>query len=185
MMIVRAALVVIALALPRLAVAQDAGAAAPPTPTAEPTAPTPTAADPTAAQPSAPPSGDPPQPVAIMPRVPPAEPAATCTLPPKDDREARAKFRLACATAIEDDADWQADITTRFERQAHERSAQAIRTNQRHVLWAYGFIWVALAGLVGVMWVRQQRLNAEIARLNTQLQAVEAEDARRAKGKDA
>lgn len=162
MMIVRAALVVIALALPRLAVAQDAHPIDP---------------------------VDPPAPVAIMPRVPaePAPPVAApvCSLPPKDDREARAKFRLACATAIEDDADWQADITTRFERQAHERSAQAIRTNQRHVLWAYGFIWVALAGLVGVMWVRQQRLNAEIARLNTQLQAVEAEDARRAKGKDA
>jgi len=101
----------------------------------------------------------------------------------KDDREARAKFRLACATAIEDDADWQADISTRFERQEHERAAQAIRTNQRHVFWAYAFIWIALAALVGVMWVRQQRLNGEIARLNAQLKAIEAEDARRAKDK--
>lgn len=169
MMIVRAALVVIALALPRLASAQDAGAAAPPVPA-----------------PAQPAAIDPPEPVAIMPRVPPADPApvaAPCTLPPKDDREARAKFRLACATAIEDDADWQADISTRFERQEHERAAQAIRTNQRHVFWAYAFIWIALAALVGVMWVRQQRLNGEIARLNAQLKAIEAEDARRAKDK--
>ena len=167
MMIVRAALVVIALALPRMASAQDAGAAAPPVPA-----------------PAQPVAIDPPAPVAIMPRVPPADPvAAACTLPPKDDREARAKFRLACATAIEDDADWQADISTRFERQEHERAAQAIRTNQRHVFWAYAFIWIALAALVGVMWVRQQRLNGEIARLNAQLKAIEAEDARRAKDK--
>ena len=133
-------------------------------------------------EPAPPPEPGPPAPGLLVP-PPAAAPSAPCTLPPKDDREARAKFRLACATAIEDDADWQADITNRFERKAHQQAAQKITTNERHVFLAYGAIWVMVAGLVGVMWLRQQRLSAEIARLTAQLKRIEDEDAAKAKAK--
>ncbi|MBK9033230.1 MAG: hypothetical protein IPL61_18485 [Myxococcales bacterium] len=165
---------------PMIASAQDvpdAGAAAP-------TAAPPAAGEP-AAQPAPPPDPAAPQvpPTADQPPVPPVAAAPMCTIPPKDNREARAKFRLACATAIEEDADWQADITNRFERRGHEQAAKKIVTNERHVFLAYGLIWVLVAGLVGVMWMRQQNLSAEIARLTAQLKRIEAEDAAKAAGK--
>ena len=176
MLLVRVLVVLAACGLaPMIASAQDAPDAGAAAPTAAPT-------DPAAGAP-ADRATPPPDPDAARVQPAPPPPAPACTVPPKDDREARAKFRLACATAIEDDADWQADITNRFERRGHQQAAKKIVTNERHVFMAYGLIWVLVAGLVGVMWLRQQNLAAEIARLTAQLKRIEAEDAAKAAAK--
>lgn len=92
-------------------------------------------------------------------------------------------MRAQCSEEIEKDAGWRADITARFEQLAHVKAADSIKRNERHVFIAYAVIWVLVAGLVGVMWMRQLKLNDEIRRLRGELTRIEREDAERAEAK--
>ncbi len=104
-----------------------------------------------------------------------AQPAAQPAPPPAGAQPAAyaSPMREQCAAEIDKDAGWRADITTRFEILAHARAAQKIQRNERHVFIAYGVIWVLVAGMLGVMWMRQRKLNAEIQRLEEELRRVE------------
>ena len=82
-------------------------------------------------------------------------------------------MREQCGDELRKDFDWQANISDVYEVVAHEKAAAKIQRNERHVFIAYGVIWVLVAGLVGLMWLRQGNLNAEIKRLSEELRRAE------------
>jgi CcmD family protein len=112
------------------------------------------------------------------PTPPPAAPPVVAAPLPSASTDAAyiSSMRAQCSTEIEKDASWRADITNRFETLAHQKAAAAIVRNERHVFIAYAVIWILVAGFVAMMWMRQQRLSAEIVRLADALQRVEADD---------
>lgn len=65
------------------------------------------------------------------------------------------------------------DACTRFD---HNEAAEAIRTNERHVLLAYMAMWLVAAGLVLYLWRKQQALKSEIATLRKDLEAALKDD---------
>ena len=85
----------------------------------------------------------------------------------------RSPMRAQCGEELRKDLDWQANILSVCEAGAHEKAAAKIQRNERHVFIAYGVIWVLVAGLVGLMWLRQGKLNAEIQRLEEELRRAE------------
>jgi len=88
-------------------------------------------------------------------------------------------MREQCGQELRKDFDWQANITDVYEVVAHEKAAAKIQRNERHVFIAYGVIWVLVALFVGMMWLRQGKLNAEIKRLEAELRRIEDEDRKR------
>ena len=54
-------------------------------------------------------------------------------------------------------------------RLAHETAAAAIAKNQKHVVLAYGALWILSAGFLLFLWKRQQNLKSEIAQLKREL----------------
>lgn len=60
---------------------------------------------------------------------------------------------------------------------AHDAAIKRIAENDSHVLWAYAALWVIAAGLVGYMFMRQQKLTAEIAALRQDLAKAESPEA--------
>lgn len=51
----------------------------------------------------------------------------------------------------------------------HEEEADNIAANNRHVVMAYGGLWALVLAFVVFMWMRQERLKAEIARLEREV----------------
>jgi hypothetical protein len=54
---------------------------------------------------------------------------------------------------------------------AHVQANNFIAKNERHVLLAYGAMWVIAALFVAFLWLRQQKLRAEILQLRKDLDA--------------
>lgn len=58
----------------------------------------------------------------------------------------------------------------------HAEDAALMLTNKRHVVMAYAALWILTVGFLLLMWMRQQKLVGEIARLERELsRAVEEE----------
>jgi hypothetical protein len=53
----------------------------------------------------------------------------------------------------------------------HEKAAEAISKNERHVIIAYAAMWVVAAAFLIFLWRRQQGLRLEISRLQRDLEA--------------
>ena len=62
-------------------------------------------------------------------------------------------------------------IATSSRSQAHEDAAAHIDKNERHVIYAYAAMWIVAALFVIFLWLRQQKLNAEIIQLRADLDA--------------
>src|SRR5687768_9265632 len=73
--------------------------------------------------------------------------------------------RAACEAELAKDARWFAEQKQTFIREFHEEEARVVTNNNRHVVLAYGALWVLTAGFLGLMFLRQRKLDAEIARL--------------------
>jgi hypothetical protein len=56
-------------------------------------------------------------------------------------------------------------------QEAHDKSAEEIATNKRHVVLAYGAMWLLSAGFLLYLWRRQTALKAQIAELKRDLDA--------------
>jgi len=54
---------------------------------------------------------------------------------------------------------------------AHEDAAAHIDKNERHVVYAYSAMWIVAALFVIFLWLRQQKLTAEIIQLRADLAA--------------
>lgn len=136
-----------------------------------------------------------PDPAAIRP-VPPAEPPSppppvaqpTCRLagppPPVEPGKPpppsqHSPMRQVCEDELIKDHDWWWNLVARLRVSEHNQTAREIRTNKRHVVYAYAAMWLLAVGFILIMWRRQQAMKAEITRLEQQLRAIEEEDAKR------
>lgn len=175
-------------------------ASAQPAPTAGSAAPAPVAAPPADPPPAAAPPGDP-APAADMP--PPPTPAPVMTPPPapavaplcrlaeQPEQPAagsatkkvsyHSPMRQVCEDELSKDDDWWFNLQARLRRNIHEQAFREVQTNNRHVVAAYGAMWLIAIGFVVLMWMRQQALKGEIARLAAELARLEAEDQERAR----
>jgi hypothetical protein len=81
----------------------------------------------------------------------------------------RSAMRSQCEDELAKDADWRADVKLRLAPDVHAEDAQQMLTNRRHVVTAYAALWALVAGFVVFMWLRQRGLQAEIARLEREI----------------
>jgi hypothetical protein len=152
-------------------------ASAQPAPTAGSAAPAPVAAPPADPPPAAAPPGDP-APAADMP--PPPTPAPVMTPPPapavaplcrlaeQPEQPAagsatkkvsfHSPMRQVCEDELSKDDDWWFNLQARLRRNIHEQAFREVQTNNRHVVAAYGAMWLIAIGFVVLMWMRQQAL---------------------------
>jgi hypothetical protein len=86
--------------------------------------------------------------------------------------------RKACTDAMNADPEFARQIVATADKgidqrtlEAHQKAAQQIAENERHVIYAYAAMWILAALFVGFMWFRQQHLKAELAALRRELDA--------------
>jgi hypothetical protein len=86
--------------------------------------------------------------------------------------------RKSCADAMNADPEFAKSILATVDKQidqktidAHIQANMFIAKNERHVLLAYGAMWVIAALFVAFLWLRQQKLRAEITQLRKDLDA--------------
>ena len=86
--------------------------------------------------------------------------------------------RKACVEAMNANPEFAKSIAATVDKQidqktidAHVAAAQNIAENERHVLLAYGAMWIIAVLFVVFLWRRQQALKAEIAQLRADLDA--------------
>jgi hypothetical protein len=86
--------------------------------------------------------------------------------------------RKACAEAMNADPEFARSIVATVDKQIDQRTIDAhtqanafIEKNERHVLLAYGAMWIIAALFVAFLWLRQQKLRAEITQLRKDLDA--------------
>jgi hypothetical protein len=53
--------------------------------------------------------------------------------------------------------------------EVHQQDANLMMTNRKHVVMAYTALWILAVVFLVLMWLRQQKLTAEIARLESDL----------------
>lgn len=66
---------------------------------------------------------------------------------------------------------YKADELNAAAEETHDQAAREVATNKRHVILAYGAMWVIGAIFLTVLWRRQQRLVGQIAELKRDLDA--------------
>jgi hypothetical protein len=89
-----------------------------------------------------------------------------------------AAARKSCTDAMNADPEFAKSILATVDKQidqktidAHTQANKFIAKNERHVLLAYGAMWVIAALFVAFLWLRQQKLRAEITQLRKDLDA--------------
>lgn len=103
--------------------------------------------------------------IVLAPLVASAQPA-----PARSPQE----LRQICADAMNADPTFAEAIARTVSEQTvqqHHDAAKAIAKNERHVILAYGAMWVAAAAFLMFLWRRQQGLKTEIAQLRRDLDA--------------
>jgi ferric-dicitrate binding protein FerR (iron transport regulator) len=93
-----------------------------------------------------------------------AELRKTCT----DAMNADPAFAKGIVAVADENAQHARDEAT---RKAHDDAEEHIAKNERHVVYAYSALWVIAAAFVIFLWLRQQKLNAEIVHLRADLAA--------------
>lgn len=93
----------------------------------------------------------------------PAEPPAATS------GEYHSPLRATWRDEIRLDAGLKADIEGALREAVHSRESASFTRNNRHVVIAYLAIWVLTVGFVVMLFLRQGKLQAEIARLSGEL----------------
>ena len=113
--------------------------------------------------------------LAITPRFAFAQEPAPAPAPaPTGQTRTPAELRQICADAMNQNPMFAESIVKTINEDTalqHARAASAIAKNEKHVILAYGAMWVVAAGFVVFLWRRQQKLQAEIAHLRRDLEA--------------
>jgi CcmD family protein len=115
-----------------------------------------------------------------------AVPAVALAQPPARDAK---ELRKICADAMNADPSFADEIVRTINTKIHEDAAEHVVKNERHVILAYGAMWLLAAGFVIFLWRRQQGLRGEIDQLRRELDAAMKDDtkagAAKTKDKDA
>jgi hypothetical protein len=102
-----------------------------------------------------------------MPVPPPAPPSADAAV-----------LRKTCTDAMNADPAFAKSIIATVDKQldqqtidVHTQAAYHVAKNHRHVIYAYAAMWIIAAAFVAFLWLRQQKLKAELAQLRADLDA--------------
>ncbi len=77
--------------------------------------------------------------------------------------------RDRCEIELRKDLAWYATLKLQLRDDVHADESATFTRNNRHVIIAYIAIWVLTVGFVVMMFLRQGRLQAEVARLSSEL----------------
>jgi hypothetical protein len=154
-----------------LSLATSAAAQPAPAPAvAAPDAPAATA--PPAAAPEATPAAEP---VMTTQAAPVAAPATAAEMAQVGAGPTPPELKQSCMAAINSDQQWTDELATTIEKRVrfkvHNEEAELIALNKRHVVLAYGVLWLIAVGFLFAQWRRQQALKRQIAHLQSDLEA--------------
>jgi hypothetical protein len=93
-----------------------------------------------------------------------ARPALAAPPPPY-----QSPMRGQCEAELARDKGWQAELRASVRPDVHEEDAAIMLRNKKHVVMAYGALWILTVGFLVLLWLRQRRLTAEIDRLDAKL----------------
>jgi CcmD family protein len=82
-----------------------------------------------------------------------------------------------CVEELRKDKAWHEDLELQLYDNVHKAESETFTRNNRHVILAYAAIWVLTAGFVVLVWLRQGKLKAEIARLTADVTAASKDEA--------
>jgi CcmD family protein len=103
--------------------------------------------------------------------------AARADAEPTDcDPTYHSSFRRTWADEVRKDCALRTDIRDALKIAVHREQSDKFTRNNRHVVLAYGAIWVLTLGFVVMMWRRQARLTAEIDRLRAEVARLTRDD---------
>src|SRR5688572_10820852 len=87
----------------------------------------------------------------------------------------RSEMREQCEAELARDKLWSAELQESVRPAVHEADAAIMLKNKKHVVMAYGALWVLTVAFLVLMWLRQRKLTAEIARLEAKVAKAAAE----------
>ncbi len=87
----------------------------------------------------------------------------------EDDKPYVSPDRAHCEEELVKDRAWHDDLELQLYDNVHEKESATFTRNNQHVILAYAAIWVLTAGFVVFLWMRQQKLKTELARLTADL----------------
>jgi hypothetical protein len=86
-------------------------------------------------------------------------------------------IRGQCEGDLRKDHTWRAQLEEELRNKVHQDDADLMATNKKHVVMAYAALWIIVVLFVVFMWIRQTDLKKQIAGLESDLAAAEADDA--------
>ena len=95
--------------------------------------------------------------------------AAPARLMAQPAKPYQSEMRGECEAEMARDAVWSAQLKASLIPEVHEQEARLITKNNKHVVMAYGALWILTAGFLVLLWMRQRRLLSDIAGLETQI----------------
>ena len=85
------------------------------------------------------------------------------------------EMRDQCIAEMSKDAQIQVACKTQYSNEYHDQDAARATTNNKHVVMAYGALWIIVTIFVVGMWLKQRKLSEEIASLEEELAKAAAE----------
>ena len=90
-------------------------------------------------------------------------------------RPYRSEMREQCEAELARDKLWSAELQESVRPAVHEADAAVMLKNKKHVVMAYGALWVLTVAFLVMLWLRQRKLLAEIGRLEAKVAKAAAE----------
>ena len=87
-------------------------------------------------------------------------------------------IRDQCQADLRKDHTWRAQLEEELRSKVHQADANLMMTNKKHVVMAYAALWIIVVLFVMFMWIRQGDLKKQIARLEQDIAAAEADEAK-------
>jgi hypothetical protein len=93
----------------------------------------------------------------------------------REDAEWRSELKAQLVSSLLQDAPdpkdaaWRAQFKQRLAGEVHTEDARLMLNNKKHVVMAYAVLWILVMAFMAFMWMRQQGLKAEIARLQSEI----------------
>ena len=77
-------------------------------------------------------------------------------------RSYQSPMRAECEAELAKDKGWNAELRDSLRPEVHEAEAALIQRNKKHVVGAYGALWILTVVFLVLLWIRQRKLLAEL-----------------------
>lgn len=81
----------------------------------------------------------------------------------------RSEMRETCEAELAKDKLWSAELQESVRPAVHEADANIMLKNKKHVVMAYAALWILTVAFLVLLWLRQRKLVADIARLESKV----------------